>query len=128
MKILVVDDELVSREKMLKILSSFGSCQEAQTGRGAISMCEVELNKGRPFDLIALDIGLPDLQGIDALVEIRELEKLYKIGQSKVLMVTGVSDRDSVITSIQAGCDSYIVKHFNMDMVVLKLHDIGIDL
>lgn len=130
-KILVVDDELVSRKKMAKILTNYGRCSEVETGTLAIKMFEQALLKGEPFDLISLDVGLPDRSGTEILIEIREIEAekpmLVKT-PVKVLMVTAHSDRDTVLTSIQAGCDQYVVKPFTPDLVYKKLKEMGLHL
>ncbi|MDT8445626.1 MAG: response regulator [bacterium] len=127
-RILVVDDELVSRKKMAKILNALGKVKEAETGNGAIKAFSDAIDAGEPFDLVSLDVGLPDLNGTDLLVELRDLEaKVVTPGYKpvKILMVTAHSDRDTVLTSIQAGCDEYVVKPFTSDLVMRKLRQIG---
>jgi len=127
MKILVVDDELVSRKKMQKIMVNFGECEEVESGSEAITAFKKALENRTPFDLITLDIVMPELEGIEVLFEIREIENLKNIPeekQVKILMVTSHSDRDNIITSIQAGCNDYIVKPFDREMVIEKLENI----
>jgi len=127
MKILVVDDELVSRKKMQKIMVNFGECEEFESGSEAITAFKKALENRTPFDLITLDIVMPELDGIEVLFEIREIENLKNIPeekQVKILMVTSHSDRDNIITSIQAGCNDYIVKPFDREMVIEKLENI----
>lgn len=129
MRILVVDDEMVSRKKMAKILSSVGNIKEAETGSQALTLFKDALDRGEPFELISLDVGLPDMNGTDILVELRDAEaqaSLPGYRPVKVLMVTAHSDRDTVITSIQAGCDEYVVKPFTPDLVSRKLIKMGL--
>ena len=124
MRILVVDDELVSRKKMQKIMVNLGECEAVEGGRDAINAFTKALEAGTPFDLITLDIAMPDMDGVEVLFEIREIENQEKITQEnqvKVLMVTSHSDRDNIITCIQAGCDDYIVKPFDREVVIKKL-------
>jgi len=127
MKTLVVDDELVSRKKMQKIMVNLGECEAVESGSAAIAAFKKALGNGTPFDLITLDIAMPEMDGTEVLFEIREIEKEKKIPkekQVKILMVTSHSDRDNIITCIQAGCDDYIVKPFDRDMVFKKLEKI----
>lgn len=128
MKSLVVDDELVSRKKMEKILSTLGECRGAESGVLALSEFSSCLEKGSPFDLITLDISMPEMDGVQVLGEIRAMEEQRKIGKEKrvkVIMVTCRTDQDVVITSIKAGCDDYVVKPFDRGIVAKKMEKLG---
>ncbi len=129
MRIMVVDDELVSRKKMEKILSSFGEVEAVENGEKAIDFFRKASDKGEGIDLITLDIEMPGIDGTETLFEIREIEsenKVSKDKQVKILMVTSHSHRDYVITSMQAGCNDYVVKPFTSDMVIKKLFDLNV--
>jgi len=124
LKILIVDDELVSRSKMTKILESIGECFAVDNGKDAIKIYQEEADKKAPFNLITLDVNMPEVDGTQVLFEIREFEDSGKVGnmeRAKILMVTAASDKDTVITSIQAGCDGYIIKPFTKESVFNKL-------
>jgi HD-like signal output (HDOD) protein len=128
MKVLVVDDELVSRKKMEIIMATFGECIAVDSGPAALDAFETAIEKGEPFDLIALDVSMPQMDGIEVLCQIRRIEQqrnIPKEQQPKVVMVTAQSDTDTVITSIQAGCDSYIVKPFDKTIIACKLKELG---
>jgi two-component system chemotaxis response regulator CheY len=128
MKALVVDDELVSRKKLQKIMESLGECEAVESGSAAIAAFQKALENGMPFDLITLDVLMPKMDGTEVLYTIREIEKEKKIPkekQVKILMVTSHSDKDTFITSIQAGCDDYIVKPFDREVIINKLQKIG---
>jgi len=127
MKTLVVEDELISRKKIQKIMDTLGECEVVEGGRDAIAAFTKALENGVPFDLITLDIAMPGMDGTEALFEIREIEKGKNIPaekQVKALMVSARSDKDSIITCIQAGCDGYIVKPFDKEMIVNKLEQL----
>lgn len=120
MKILIVDDELASRKKMEKIVSAFGVCISAKDGKSAMDAFRAALHQKEYFDLILLDISMPYVTGIELLYKIRNLEKRMSVPkekQAKVLMVTVRSDKEAVKTSIQAGCDGYMIKPFDKYMV-----------
>lgn len=128
MKALVVDDELVSRKKLQKIMESLGECEAVESGSAAIAAFQKALENGMPFDLITLDVLMPKMDGTEVLYTIREIEKEKKIPkekQVKILMVTSHSDKDTIITCIQAGCDDYIVKPFDREAVFKKLGKLG---
>jgi two-component system chemotaxis response regulator CheY len=130
MRILVVDDELVSRKKMGKIMESFGGCVSAESGEEALRAMRIALKKGLPFDLITLDISMPDMDGIEVLTEIRNMEKaqgLSKEKMAKVIMVTAQADRSTILACIKAGCDSYILKPFDRSSLAKKMEEIGLE-
>ena len=129
MRILIVDDELVSRTKLELIMESFGECRTAERADDALAAFFSAHKKNEPFDLIMLDIGLPDMSGIEVLSTIRNAEKdldLDKSRQAKVLMTSSHRDKDRIIASIQSGCDDYIGKPFNLELIRNKLQKIGI--
>jgi putative nucleotidyltransferase with HDIG domain len=129
MKILIVDDELVSRLKMKKIMESFGRCTEADCGRRALDLIHGSMEKGSPFDLITMDISMSEMDGTEVLRKIRESEKTNSIpleSRVKVFMVTAHSDRDTIISCIKSGCNDYIMKPFSKKTVVKKLLENGL--
>jgi two-component system chemotaxis response regulator CheY len=126
-KTLVVDDELVSRKKLQKIMEGLGECEAVESGTAAIAAFKKAWESWAPFDLITLDIAMPEMVGTEVLYTIREIEKeknIPKEKQVKILMVTVLSDKDTVITSIQAECDDYIVKPFDRETIIEKIEKI----
>ena len=124
MRVLVVDDERVSRKKMQRIMSSLGECEAVDRGSAAIAAFEKAWENLAPFDLITLDISMPEMDGIEVLHEIREIEKERKSSkeeQVKIMMVTSHSDEEDVIACMQAGCDDYITKPFDKETIIKKL-------
>ncbi len=124
MKILVVEDEFVSRSKLKSILSNFGECVLATNGKEAITAFEVAWAKWQPFDLITLDQYMPEMDGIETLLQIRHRERTKGISperQVKVFMITVDSNKDTLSASITAGCSDFIIKPFNHQKIEQKL-------
>ncbi len=114
---------------MTKIMESIGECEAAESGKEAIVAFKTAWEFDLPFDLILLDIEMPDISGIDVLKKVRDIEKennIPKEKQVKILMVTSHTEHENVVESIKAGCNNYIVKPFNKEKVVRKLE--GLDL
>ncbi len=124
MKVLIVDDELVSRTKMKTIISGFAPCTAVDSGSAAVAAFEKALRENKPFNIILLDINMPEMDGTEALYKIREIENkatLPKEKQAIIIMVTSHSDKDNIITCLQAGCNDYVVKPFNKEIISEKL-------
>ena len=128
MKILVVDDELVSRKKMKMIMDSLGECKAVECGRDAIAAYQEAWEKWSPFDLITLDIFMPEMNGTEVLSTIRKIELEKNIPADKrvkIFMVTSQSDKDTIITCVHSGCNDFITKPFDRETVFKKLHSCG---
>jgi two-component system chemotaxis response regulator CheY len=129
MRVLVVDDELVSRKKMEIIMRNFGECVAVDSGEAALKAFGDAIVNGAPFDLITLDVSMPEIDGTEVLFEIRKIEKKSNLPRkrwSKIIMVTAQSDKETVMLCIQVGCDSYISKPFDRDIVAKKLVELGV--
>jgi two-component system chemotaxis response regulator CheY len=130
MRILVVDDESVSRKVLRKALEAFGQCEEAEDGREATAAFKQAWEESSPFDLLMLDVSMPDMDGREVLHQIRNLEKDMKVpnrGQTKIVMVTSHSEEDTVLTCLRAGCNDFIVKPFDQGVLFEKLARLGFD-
>ncbi len=128
-KSLVVDDENISRMKMKKILEKFSSCMDVKSGTEAFEICRKNLERKKHFDLITLDVSMPDMNGTEVLARIRDMEKTNKIPpeeRSKILMITSHADKETVTACIQSGCDGYIIKPFSPKNIMDKLQQIGL--
>jgi len=129
MKILVVDDEPVSRKKMERIVKEAGECVAVASGAEALDAFTDAWNHWSPFGIITLDVSMPGMDGTETLLRIRDLEVANKVpteNRAKVIMVTARADMSTVVTAIQAGCDDYIVKPFDHETVHEKLAKFGV--
>ena len=129
MRILIVDDELVSRKKIEKIMAKFGECLSVESGSEAIEAFRWAWIDWRPFDLICLDVSMPDTDGTEVLFEVRRMEDDHKVADKhrvKVLMITAHTDRDTIVTCVQAGCDGYLSKPLNLTAITDKLEELGL--
>lgn len=81
---------------------------EASNGQTAVDMV-----KNLKPDLVCMDVVMPEKNGIEALAEIKALNR-----NTKVIMVTGNSDQETVQESIQNGASGFIIKPFNTARVL----------
>lgn len=104
--ILIVDDDEVMRQTLSDVLKKRGyGVSTAETGRQTLTYI-----KDRPFDLVLLDIRLPDMDGLDVLKRIKELE-----GDLMVIVMTAYSDVQTAVTAMKSGAYHYIDKPFELE-------------
>lgn len=109
-RILIVDDAAFMRMMIKDILTKngFEVVGEAADGREA-----VEKYKELSPDLITMDITMPEMDGISALKEIKQINP-----DVKIIMCSAMGQQAMVIDAIQAGAKDFIVKPFQADRVI----------
>ncbi|MCT4606732.1 MAG: response regulator [Marinisporobacter sp.] len=108
--ILVVDDAAFMRMMIKDVLTKYGFdvLGEAENGAKAIEKYK-ELNP----DLVIMDITMPEVDGIQAVKEIKKVNP-----NAKIVMCSAMGQQAMVIEAIQAGAGDFIVKPFQADRVV----------
>ena len=116
MNVLVVDDEEVIRDVLTSLLKREGyRVREASTAAAALSAAEEE-----SFDVILLDLMLPDRPGMEVLREIKRRDPA-----AVVVVVTAYSSIENAIAAMREGAFHYIPKPFQNDEVVLTVRKGG---
>ena len=114
LRILVVDDERVIREGIYQVLTRDGySVTTAESGKAALE----ELAR-RAYDLVLLDIRLPDQDGLTVL---RTIVQAEEYGQLPVIMITGYPEIETAVQSIKLGALDYLTKPFTPGQLRLCL-------
>ncbi len=130
MRFLIVEDDFISRRLMQKMLSPHGDCDIAVNGREALTAFSAALAEKAPYALICLDVMMPEMDGHQALREIRRTEReagLEPSREVKVLMTTGLdSPRDVMEAYYKGGCNGYLVKPIERLKLVAFLQEFGI--
>ena len=129
MRILIVDDDAPNRKLLTDIVSKLGECETADGGQEALSAFKKAWKDWRPFDLIFLDVLMPGMDGREVLRKIREIEKDKKMSeqhQVRIIMVTGVSEEETVLDCLRNGCDEFIVKPIDIKLVFEKINKLGL--
>lgn len=129
MRILIADDSSSDQNILLSMLKRFGECTLASSGQEAITMFSQALEAKTPFDLICLDIKLPDIAGHEVLTRIRAKEKIdvaAKKAPAKIVMISGLSDVKSILNATTLGCDGYVTKPIDKERLMGELNKLGI--
>jgi len=129
MKALIVEDDYTSRVILLRLLLPYGKTQVAVNGTEAVAAFAAAQGAGEPFDLVCLDIMLPEMDGQAVLREIRALESSCtgeKRTPARVMMTSALSDRANVVEAIR-NCDGYLVKPIDRTKFVACLNGFGFE-
>jgi two-component system chemotaxis response regulator CheY len=131
LRILVVEDDFMVRQVIRDILEQYGAIVDiAVNGEEAVQAFRVAWRKHTPYDLLCMDIMMPVMDGHEALVKIREVEKSLGIvgpEEVKVIMLTALDDAKTVMKAYyKGGATSYIVKPIEKERLIFELQNIGI--
>lgn len=121
MKSLIVDDDFFSRRILQAILSAYGECHVAVDGKEALYAFEQAMAEQKPYDVICLDIMMPEMNGQDVLSKIREIEKNKNIlGNDgvKIIMTTALDDNQNIKTAFREQCESYLIKPIHKSKLI----------
>jgi len=129
MRTLIVEDDFTSRLLLQEFLASYGSVHIAVNGKEALDAVRSALQAKKPYDLILMDIMMPEMDGHEALTQIRKIEAHYSLvdaDQVKVIMVTALGDVDNVIFARQNKVQGYILKPYDLNKLLEELRKLGL--
>jgi DNA-binding response OmpR family regulator len=111
-RILVVEDDAVIGSELLKALSASGyDASLAASGQAAIAD-----GHAHPPDLILLDLGLPDIEGVELCRRLRA-----DLPQTVIVVLTARTEEFEVVVALDAGADDYLTKPFRLTELVARL-------
>lgn len=130
MRVLIVEDDFTSRRLLQKFLSPYGDCDVAVNGTEAVDAFMLAMDEGQPYDLICLDVMMPEIDGLEVLRTIREKERSSGVTskkEAKVVMTTALdSPKDVIEAYYRGGCTDYLVKPINTKKLLALLGEYGL--
>ena len=112
LELLIIDDEKIVCDGLSRILRDIGYSVDFTTD--AIS--SLEMIKGKEYDLILLDINLPEKNGIELLPEINSLSS-----DTPVIMITAYADVSFAVEAMKSGAHDYVIKSSDCDELLIKI-------
>jgi two-component system chemotaxis response regulator CheY len=130
MRALIVEDDPTSRKILHHILSAFGRCDMAVNGHQAVEFFRRSLDESDRYDLICMDIVMPEVSGLEALGRIRKIEKqagFQTPDEVKVIMTTALNETREVADALfKGGACAYFVKPLQVDNFIHELKHINL--
>jgi len=129
MRFLIVEDDFAARRLLQRYLSNDGNCDIAVDGNEAVQAFRLALDEKEPYDLICLDIMMPNMSGHEALKAIRQIESEHGINGLegvKVIMTTALGNSKNVMGAFKEGCEAYIVKPIKKDKLFEEMEKLGL--
>ena len=129
MRILIAEDDRMSRTFLSRFLSEYGDVDVATDGMEALDLLMDAARKNMNYDLLCLDIMMPKVSGIQVLKVVRTMEKQHGVPQEDhlpIIMMTALTDMDYVDQAFDLGCDAYASKPLEIGKVEGLMRDLGL--
>ncbi len=118
---LLVEDDFACRLLLQKFLSRYGECHIAVNGKEAVDAFRSALDSGQGYDLICMDILMPEMDGREAVRQVRALEEargtLSTYG-ARIFMTTTIDEVKEVIVCFKELCDAYLMKPIDLGQLL----------
>ncbi|MHC4087908.1 MAG: response regulator transcription factor [Planctomycetota bacterium] len=129
LKMLIVEDDFPSCKILEEYLSEYGDCTTAANGVEGVDAFKNALDAGTPYDLVCLDIMMPEMDGHEALRTIRKIEQEHGIFDPSgvsVIMTTAKDRSRDMIEAFDEGCASYIVKPIDQEKLGAEMQKLDL--
>jgi len=127
-RFLIIEDDFVSITKLKTILSKYAQCDVATNAGQAFRMITDLLDGGDNYDLLLVDINLPDMNGLELVKAVSHKETQTTCPKAKKVVVTAEGNLLNVKKAAEYKCDSFLVKPTRKELLLQKLAAVGIDL
>jgi two-component system, chemotaxis family, chemotaxis protein CheY len=115
-KLLLVDDSSTMRRIQKNVLTKCGYTDVVEAEDGVNALAKMQSGK---MDMILLDWNMPNMDGLTFLKTIRE-----RNDGTPVIMVTTEGEKDRVLTALQAGANSYVIKPFTPELLIKRIQEV----
>ncbi|KNY26281.1 response regulator [Pseudobacteroides cellulosolvens] len=129
MRILIAEDDIVSQSILEAFLTPYGVCDVAINGRKAFEAFKAAWDEGKQYDLLCLDIMMPEMSGQEVLCKVREYERNEGIGGLdgvKIIMTTALGDAENIRKAFREQCEAYLVKPVEKVKLINALQELGL--
>lgn len=129
MRILVVEDDFVSRTVFTEYLAPYGQVDAAVNGQEGVQAFQAAIEQKKPYQLVCLDIMMPEMDGQEVLRQIRRIEEeqgIAGLDGVKVIMTTALDDFKNIMTAFREQCEAYLVKPIEKGKLIGQMKAMGL--
>lgn len=113
LKVLIVDDVPQNGRVLKALMAKYADCDIALNGREAVNAFQNAWKQGEPYQLVCMDIMLPDIDGLKVVEVLRKMEEAMKVEESKrikIIVVSSLEDTQHRMKAFNLDCAGYITK------------------
>ncbi|QWR77478.1 response regulator [Candidatus Magnetomonas plexicatena] len=129
MRILIAEDDFASRTMLQRFLEDYGDVDVTINGEEAVDVFNLALDDNEPYELICLDIEMPEMDGLKALKTIRDKEKSMGVRPDTEVKIVMTTSKDSTKEVLDAyywsGCNDYLTKPIDLQKLTALLQKYG---
>lgn len=129
MRILIAEDDPVSRDFLFKLLREYGECDMAVDGFEALDAYLISIKEDNPYELLCVDIMMPKFDGLKVLKAVRNIEFQKKIlteKRVKIILTTALDKSYIAHNSFEFDYDAYIAKPIDTRKLVEIIQNMGL--
>ena len=129
MKTLIVEDNFTIALLLQELLKSYGPSDIVGNGKEAVAAVRNAFFTADPYDLICLDIMMPEMDGHEALRQIRDQEEALGILSTngvKIVMISALDDVHNIMAAYYSLCDAYLTKPIIKAKLLEELRKLGL--
>lgn len=126
---LCIDDNPICSRRIGMLIQDYCNCDFAVNGREGVDMYAKSLEQGNAYQLITLDIQMPEMDGHSTLKAIRQLEEsrgIYGLDGVKIIMSTSQEDPDHIFGAFREGCEAYVFKALMAEKLLGEMAKLGL--
>lgn len=126
MRVLIIEDDSTAQFLLRNILCKFALVTECTNGGTGLQAFCSALKDGAGFDLVCLDIGLPDVQGYELLRLFRLAEAENSAKPSAIIVLSACHELPMIQKMLSLGADGYLAKPVNRVNLIVRLRELGL--
>ena len=129
MRTLIVEDEFTSRLLLQRLLAPYGETHIAADGKEAIEAFSLAREENAPYNLICLDIMMPEMDGQEVLKTIGKMEEdhgIYGLDGVRIITTTALDDNENIMEAFKAQCEAYMIKPIYTKKLFGHLESLGL--